>query len=141
MTKPSWLFWVVSVLALLWGFFGAFDFYMTRTGNEEYLEDFPPEMIAWIGNFPMSRVLLWGLGVGAGLIGALLLLMRRGVAVSVLWVGVAALLIGFIRHDLLMADGVKYYGIPGLIASVFIVIVTVAVAWYAGRAKGNGYLG
>ncbi len=140
MTKPSWLFWVVSVLAVLWGAFGVYDFYMTKTGNEEYLKDFPPEMIGWIGDFPMWRTLLWAVGVGAGFIGAVLLLMRNATAVPVLWAGVVAMLVGFIGHDLLMADGVKYYGTAGLIASAVIVVVTVFVAWYAGRSKGQGYL-
>lgn len=140
MNKPSWLFWVVSLFALLWGAFGIFDFYMTKTGDEEYLKDFPPEMIGWIAEFPMWRVLLWGLGVGAGLIGALLLIMRRGVAVPVLWTGVGALLVGFVGHDLLMADGVKHYGTEGIIASIVIIMITVAIAWYASRAKGHGVL-
>lgn len=140
MTKPSWLFWVVSVLALLWGAFGVFDFYMTTTGNEEYLKDFPPEMIGWIQGFPLWRVILWAFAVGAALVGAVLMLMKRALAVPVLWAGIAAMLIGFVGHDLLMADGAAYYGQAGLIASIIIVAISIAIAWYAGRAKGLGYL-
>jgi len=140
MNKPSWLFWVISVVALLWGAFGVFDFYMTTTGNEKYLKDFPPEMIGWIKGFPMWRTFLWGLGVFAGLAGPILMLRRMRVAATLLWTCVAAMLIGFVGHDLLMANGVKYYGQEGMIASIVIVGISIAFALYASHAKKKGYL-
>lgn len=140
MIKPSWLFWTISVLALLWGAFGVFDFYMTLTGNEKYLKDFPPEMIGWIQGFPAWRIFLWGLGVFTALAGPILMLRRMSAAVLVLWIGIAALLVGFVGHDLLMADGVKYYGQAGMIGSIIIVTISLAIALYASHAKKKGYL-
>ena len=140
MQKPSWLFWIVSIIALLYGVFGGFDFYMTSTGNEKYLKDFPPEMIAWIQDFPLWRTILWGATVAAGVIGPLLMLMRNGLAPTVMWAGVVGMILGFVGHDILMANGVKYYGQMGLIASVVLVVLYVLFAWYASRAKAQGYL-
>ena len=39
MHKPSWLFWVVSIFAILWSAFGVYDYVMTSTGDEKYLKD------------------------------------------------------------------------------------------------------
>ena len=81
MHKPSWFYWIIAVVAVLWGLFGAFDFWMTSTGNEMYLKDFPPEMIAWIKGFPAWRTGLWAVSVGAGALGGVLML-AEGIIVA-----------------------------------------------------------
>jgi len=140
MNKPSWLFWIVSILAVFWSGFSVFDFYMTKTGNEKYLQDFPPEMIGWIKDFPIWRTALWAVSVFGAFLGAVLLVMRNQLAVPVLWIGVVTMIFGFVGHDILMANGVHYYGQAGLIASCVIVVISVMIAWYASRAKSNEYL-
>lgn len=138
--KPSWFYWVIAVLAVLWGLFGGFDFWMTVTGNETYLKDFPPEMIAWIQGFPMWRALLWAISVASGVAGGVLLLMRSAVAVVAFYVNVGTMLIGFLVHDLLMANGVEMYGSAGLIGSAVICVVSIGFALYAHNAARRGVL-
>ncbi len=140
MTKPSWLFWIVAVAILLWNAFGVFDFWMTSTGNEEYLKDFDPEMIEWIAGFPLWRKAMWAIGVFAGVLGALALIARRRVAVALLISNFALMALGFAGHDILLANGARMYGELGLIVSALLVIVAAAQWLYADRAAKNGYL-
>ena len=74
--------WIVGIPALLWNCIGPIDYTMTRMRNTDYLESAMPTvdpnvMLAWIDSFPLYAQFGWGLGVWAGLIGSVLLLMRN----------------------------------------------------------------
>lgn len=140
MNKPSLLFWVVAALSVLWNAFGVFDFWMTSSGNEKYLQDFDPKMIEWIAGFPFWRRAMWAIGVFCGLFGALALLARRRVAIILLLANFALMTLGFAGHDILLADGIKMYGELGLIMSVVLVAVAAAQWFYADRAGKQGFL-
>ncbi len=73
--------WVVGLLGTLWNAFGAYDYLMTRARNTDYLAGMMPgvdprDALAWIDAFPVWAQFGWGLGVWAGLLGTLLLLVR-----------------------------------------------------------------
>ncbi|MFZ5617340.1 MAG: sugar transporter [Pseudomonadota bacterium] len=140
MNKPSWFFWTVAVLALLWNAFGVFDFWMTSTGDEQYLADYDPQIIEWIIGFPIWRKAIWAASVASGVFGALALLARRRVAVPLLLLYFALMVFGFAGHDILLADGVKMYGALGLIMSAALIAVAGMQWLYADRAAKKGYL-
>ena len=78
--------WIVGALALLWNCFGAFDYLMTRTHNMEYIAKSMPgtdpnTVLAWVEGMPMFAQFGWGLGVWAGVLGAVLMLVRSRFAV------------------------------------------------------------
>lgn len=140
MQKPSWLFWVIALLALLWNAFGVFDYWMTSTGNEEYLKEYDPKMIEWILGFPAWRKILWMASVAAGLIGAVALVLRKRVASLLFLFNFVTLLAGFVGHDILMANGIEMYGPLGLGMSMVIVAVSGFFWWWANRAATRGVL-
>ncbi|GJL92180.1 hypothetical protein [Hyphococcus sp.] len=140
MHKPSWLFWVVSIFAILWSAFGVYDYVMTSTGNEKYLKDFDPKMIAWILEFPLWRKIIWVVGVGSGMLGSIALILRRKAAVILLMISVVMMVGGLVIHDIAMSNGVEMYGQLGLIATAVLMVVQILITWYAARAKRLGYL-
>ena len=140
MQKPSWLFWVVSIFAVLWSAFGVYDYVMTSTGDEKYLTDFDPQMIEWIKEFPLWRNIVWVIGVGSGMLAAIALVLRRGVAVPLFILSVAMMVGGLVVHDLALSNGLEMYGQLGLIATAVLVVVQLLITWYAMRAKRLGYL-
>ncbi|MFQ5563542.1 MAG: hypothetical protein ACE5FO_08225 [Parvularculaceae bacterium] len=140
MTKPSWLFWVVAVLAVLWNGFGVVDYWLTSTGNEEYLKDFDPKIIDWIVSFPLWRDALWIVSVVAGALGGVALILRMRWAALLFLINFVTLVLGFVGHDLLLANGVEMYGQLGLAVSVVIVALSAFFWWYARRALRLGYI-
>lgn len=140
MAKPSWLFWVVAILAILWNAFGVYDYWMTSTGNANYLKDFDPEMIEWIVGFPIWRKAIWAISVFAGLIGALALIARRRVALTLFIISFVLMVVGFAGHDILLANGAKMYGVAGLVGSVVLILAAFGFWQYAERAARAGYL-
>ena len=97
-------------------------------------------MIGWIQGFPLWRKALWGLSVLLGTLGAVLLLMRRSLAPTLLWGAAILMVVGFVGHDLLLADGVKYYGQVGMISSTILNVLAILLAWHASiAARGRAF--
>ena len=102
--------WIVGALALLWNCFGAFDYLMTRTHNMEYIAKSMPgtdpnTVLAWVEGMPMFAQFGWGLGVWAGVLGAVLMLVRSRFAV---WSFAASLL------GIVLSIGYQLVGAPAL---------------------------
>lgn len=78
-----WHLWLVGVLALLWNSFGAFDFTMTFTRGAEYLRSvgMNEATIQYLETLPSWLYAPWAVGVWAGVLGSLGLLLRRRWAV------------------------------------------------------------
>ena len=78
--------WIVGILSLLWGCFGAYDYLMTKMRSTDYIASVMPGVdpnaaLAWIEDMPFYVQFGWGLGVWMGLLGSILLLMRSRWAV------------------------------------------------------------
>ncbi|MDG6078803.1 hypothetical protein E3U23_06300 [Erythrobacter litoralis] len=91
--KPSrtpWHVWAVGIVTLLWNAIGANDYTMTQLGNRAYLDamQYPPAGLAYIQAFPAWAVAGWAFGVWGALLGSVLLLLRRRLA---LWAFAASL--------------------------------------------------
>lgn len=138
--------WIVGILSLLWNCFGAYDYTMTKMRNMDYLQGMMPgadvdRMLAYLDAMPMYAHFGWGLGVWAGLLGAVLLLMRSRYA---LWAFSASLI------GMALSFGGQYVAGPpmppemteGAMKYMPLVIVAlgVAQAWYAWRETKAGVL-
>ena len=73
-------FWIVAILAVLWSAMGCYDYLMTQTRNEAYVSNFTPEQLEFFYGFPTWVVAAWAIAVWGEFAGALLLLLKRGLA-------------------------------------------------------------
>ena len=74
-----WHLWVVGVVALLWNALGCLDYTMTQIQGDAWLANMDPTelQMAWFHGMPAWYDAAWAIGVWGGLLGALLLLLRR----------------------------------------------------------------
>ncbi len=131
--------WIVGVLALLWNAMGAMDFVMTMTKNEAYMESFTPEQLEFFYGFPTWLIGLWALAVWGGLIGALLLLLRKGLAATVLLLSFLAMTLTAV-HNFGFANGAEIMGTTGTIFTVVIFGISLALVFYSRALKSRGVL-
>ena len=129
--KPTLLFWIVSVLAVIWGGFGLIDYYLISTGNSEYLAQLPEKFKIMVDGFPMWRTALWMASISGAIFGGILMLFRSEWAVPFLWLVPITMVIGFVGYDLLLADGMEAYGTYGLVASTIMILISLILALYA----------
>jgi hypothetical protein len=123
--------WVVGVVALLWNAMGAMDYIMTQTRNEAYLSSFTPEQLAFFHGFPTWVVAAWAIAVWGGVLGTILLLLRRRHAV---WAFLASLIAMVLTafHNYVLSNGMEVVGDAfslGFTAAIF--IIALALFLYA----------
>jgi hypothetical protein len=132
--------YVIGVIALLWNGMGAFDYLMTQTRNATYMGAFSPEQLEYFYSFPTWMVASWAIAVWGGVAGAVLLLMRRQLAVPVFLVALAAMIFTMV-YSYLLSDGMKLFGSPAMHAfNAMIFAVAAGLFMYSIKLKEQGVL-
>jgi len=138
-TKTPRHLWIVGIVALLWNLMGAVDYVMTQTKNEAYMSQFSPEQLEFYYGFPAWLVAFWALAVWGGVIGAVLLLMRKKLAFPVLVVSFLSMVVTSI-HNYGFAGGADVASGMEQLFSVIIFVVALALVIYARSMAKKGVL-
>ena len=104
--KTPWHLYPVAVLAVLFNAIGVFDFIMAMTQGTAYLASTGAtvEQVAHYETMPAWVTIIWAIGVFGAFLGALLLLMRRRLALAFFTAGLAAYLLNLAYSHLLAND-------------------------------------
>jgi len=138
--RTPWHVWVIGIVALLWSSVGAMDYVMTQTRNADYMSQFTPQQLEFFYRLPAWVTACWAIAVWGGVLGAVLLLLRRRAAV---WVLLASLL-GFVLttiHNYLLANGLEVVGDTfSLVFTAIIFVVALVLLLYALALGRQGIL-
>lgn len=127
--RPPRHLWIVGGLALVWNAFGAFDYLMTQTRNDAYMSAFTDAQLEFFYGMPAWVDAAWAIGVWAGVLGCVLLLLRSRFAVWAFAVSLAGLVVTSVQNYF-MAAGLEVMGGPVtyvLVAAVFVIAVALLV--------------
>ena len=135
---PTW-FRVVAVAGLLWELFGV-AMYLMHVGilpnDTSQMSEAERSLMA---SSPTFVTALFAIGVFAGAIGALGLVMRRRWARPVLIVSLVAVVLQF-GSWLLLTDAIAVVGPTVFVMPLIIVLVALALVWLAGMAGQRDWL-
>jgi hypothetical protein len=132
--------WVVGVIALLWSAMGAYDYVMTQTRNDAYMSSFTAEQLSFFYGFPAWVVAAWAIAVWGEVLGVLLLLLRRSLAVWVLLASLVGMVITTI-HNYLLSNGMEVVGDTfSLVFTAVIFMIALALFLYSNTMKKRGIL-
>jgi hypothetical protein len=138
--------WIVGGLGTLWNGFGAYDYWMTRTRNTDYLAGMMPDVdpqatLAWVDSFPVWAQFGWGLGVWMGLLGSILLLVRHRFAVHTLALSALGAIIG-LGYQIIAAPPLAGMEDDTMMTVMPFVIIAVAIGLflYARAMASKGVL-
>ncbi len=137
--RTPWHLWVVGILVLLWDLVGAFDYLMTQTENESYMSQFTPEQLEYFYGFPTWVVAFWALAVWGGLLGTILLLLRKRLAAPVLLVSFVSMVVTSV-YNFVLSDGMEVMGTTGAAFTAVIFVVALGVWLYARMMAARGVL-
>jgi len=138
-TTP-WHLWVIGIVSLLWNAMGAMDYYMSKTRNPEYMANFTPEQLEFFYGFPAWVTAFWAIAVWGGVLGAVLLLMRKALAVPVFAVSFVAMVMTTI-HNFLLSNGLEVMGDTfSLVFSAIIFVVALLLWLYARGLQQKGVI-
>ena len=135
---PIWL-WAVASLGIMWNVYGLYQFVgsFTPSGQAAMTRGMSPSQAALYLSLPAWISLVFGIGVSGGLLGSILLLLRRSASRPVF-------VTSFIGYALLFA-GDTYYGvfaaIPAQLAILAaVVLIAAALLWTSWLAGKRGLL-
>jgi hypothetical protein len=138
--KTPWHLWCVGVFALLWSSMGALDYLMTQTRNQDYMSNFSSEQLEFFYNFPTLIVACWAIAVWGGVLGALLLLLRKQLAAWVFLISLLAML-GTTIHNYVFSNGLQVAGDTfSLVFTATIFLLALLFVIYSMRMRARGIL-
>lgn len=139
--KTPWHFWAVGILGLLWNGFGGYDYTMSMTQGDAYLQaaGMNQAQMAYYHAMPAWTVAAWAIGVWGALLGTILLLLRSKWAVHAFAASILGLVASLIYTHFL-SEGGKLMGQQGLIMNGVIFAGCAFFLWYARRAAQKGLL-
>lgn len=137
--RTPWHLWLIGVLGLLWNAMGAFDYLMTETQNESYMGQFTPEQLEFFYGFPTWVVAFWAVAVWGGVLGAILLLLRKRLAVPVFLGSFLAMVVTSI-HNFGLSNGLEVMEGTGLMFSILIFVFAFCLWLYARVLAQRGVL-
>jgi hypothetical protein len=139
--SAPWHYWLVTAVAILWNGYGAYDYFMSKTGGDAYLKKMgmTDAQVAHMHAYPAWMTADWAIGVWVGLLGALLLVARTRYAFHVFVVSLAAFLVMLV-YTYGLSDGLKVMGSQGMVFNLIILALCVFFAWYARMMTKRGVL-
>ena len=135
-----WHLWLVGILGFLWSLMGVVSFMLAEMNVEAVMSRYPQQQRDYFTSFPLWAVAFWAIGVFGGVIGCLLLLLKKRLAFPVL----LASLIGAIVSNLgglFLLGGMKVMQETGGLGFTAVPIVLgVLLASYARAMSKKGVL-
>lgn len=138
--RTPWHLWVVGIVAALWNGFGCFDYVMTQTRRDEWFAQMgmTPDQLAYFEAMPAWTHAAWAIGVWGGLLGAVLLLLRRKLAMPVFVVSFLGWAAGA-TYAFALSDGMEAMGSMWPM-QIVIGGACVFFIWYAWTMSKKGVL-
>jgi len=137
--RTPWHLWVVGVLGLLWNSMGAYDYLMTQTQNVSYMSQFTPEQLEFFYGFPTWVVAFWALAVWGGVLGVVLLLLKKRLAMVVLLISFLSMVVTAV-HNFFLSNGMEVMGSTGAIFSMAIFFIALGLWLYSRAMARRGVL-
>ena len=139
--KTPWHLWVVGVVGALWNAFGCWDYTMTQLKGEEHLRAFgmTDAQIAAFETMPSWSHAVWAIGVWGGLLGAVLILLRRKLALPVFVLSFLGFIAGLV-YQYVLSDTASLMPEGSWMMSAVIGAACVFFIWYAWMMSNKGVL-
>lgn len=138
-TLPTW-FWIAAVLGLAWNIFGVVQFLSTSNGTVESLmrTGLTADQAKLYVSLPGWMTASFAVGVFAGVIGSLLLLMKKKLAYTVFLISLLAYIVLYIGD---ITQGVfTLFGTPQVVILTSVVLIAAGLLWLTRHFKASGQL-
>ena len=139
MECTPWHLWTVGILSLLLNAVGAWDYLASQMKIEGYLDMLTPEQLAFFDAIPAWAVGTWAIAFWGSVLGSILILMQRGLAVPVLVISFGAMALTAVQNFLL--SDVSMIDIMGAGAAIFLAVIFIVgllLVWYASVQRRAG---
>lgn len=138
--KPPTSFWIIGAVFLLWNLLGLFGYYTQVTMTPEVMAaNFTEAQQAWMTNEPGWATSAYAIAVTAGVIGAVLMLLRKALALPLFVVSFVAVIVQDF-NAFILSDWQTVWGNSALYLPTVVFIICIFEIWYTWSSKAKGWL-
>lgn len=138
-TKPSTSFWVISILAIIWNLIGVIVYLGQAYMTDDMKALMTEEQLAIIENSPIWAIAAFAIAVWFGLLGSILLTLRKKLSKSVLYISLLGVIVQLI-YNFFMSNAIEVYGTQGIIQPLITLAISLFLVSYAKQADKKDLL-
>ena len=131
--KPPISFWIISILAFIWNIMGVLAYIGQAYMTEEDLAVLPEAEQALYTNVPAWATAAFAVGVFAGTLGCLFLILRKKWAKNLFFLSFVGVIVQMV-YNLFISKAMEVYGPGGAIMPIMILIIAVFLIWYTNKS-------
>lgn len=137
--KPTTMFWVVAAVALIWNAMGVMAYLGTVMMSPEALQALPEDQRALMESTPAWATGAFAIAVWGGVLGSILLLLRKKLASSVFILSFAGIVVQMF-HAFALANSIEVYGPGGMVMPAMVLLFGAFLVWYARASAAKGWI-
>ena len=137
--KPSTNFWIIGGAALVWNLIGLVIYVGQVTMAPEALAKMPESQQDFFTGTPAWATAAFAIAVNAGALASLLLLLRKAWAVPLFAISLLAVIVQDV-DAFLMRDAYGILGVSGLIIPSMVLVIAIALLFYARASRERRWL-
>lgn len=132
-------FRIISWAALIWNLLGVAGFVAHITMTEEALMKLPEAQREFYETMPAWADGAFAVAVVGGVLGSVLLLLRKAWAIPFFIASLAGVLVQQ-YHAFVMADGLRMFGAGNLVLPALVMVIAVFLVWYSRKAGARAWI-
>ncbi len=138
--KPTSAYWIVAIIAVLWNIMGVLAYLGQAFITDEMKALMPPEQVSIMENTPAWITAAFAMATFAGLLGSLLLLFRKKLAIPILLISLITVLIQM-GYSFFATNAIEVYGIgQGLIMPIVVIVIAIFLYWWSKLQATKGII-
>lgn len=137
--KPTTIFWVIAVAALLWNIMGVTAYLGDAYMPEEVFITLPDAQQEMYNTRPAWATAAFALGVFGGLLGCIMLLLRKKIAKPLFIISLVSVLVLYL-YMFGMNDGLEVLGPNSIYMPIMVTIVCILLVLFANKSIKKGWL-
>ena len=132
-------FWIVGIVALLWNLMGVASYLQQAYMTDETLAALPAEQQALYENIPAWVTGAFALAVFGGLLGSILLLMKKKLATVVFIISLISVL-AQMSYNFFMTNAIEVMGAMAIFMPILVIVISIFLVWYSRKMESEGVL-
>ncbi|PQB04432.1 hypothetical protein [Aureitalea marina] len=138
--KPNTAFWIIAVVALIWNIMGVMAYLGSVYMDDATRDLMTPEQIELMEATPAWVTGIFAIATFAGVLGALLMVLKRKLAVPLFAISLIAVLIQNV-YAWFATNAAEVYGtVQGYVMPLLVITISIFLFWYSKGATQKGWL-
>ncbi|OBX24183.1 MULTISPECIES: hypothetical protein [Bizionia] len=137
--KPPKLFWIISIVALIWNLMGVLAYLMQAFMTEDALQKLPEAEQALYTDLPAWVTAAFAIAVFGGTLGAVGLLLRKKWARLIFLFSLIGIIVQM-AHSFFISNNIDVYGPGAVIMPIMVLVIGVYLIMFSKSAIAKGWI-